>query len=61
MSKSSKRAYKRNTYVRQPSSVCVTIYSQDGAPVSKKVLDEAANSIAGIAHQHSLLINTAVA
>lgn len=52
---------KRNAYQHQPSSVCVTIYSQDGAPVSKAVLDEAADSIAHIAKNYNLLINTAVA
>lgn len=50
---------KRNAYQHQPSSVCVTIYSHDGAPVSDDILQDAADSIAHIAKNHNLLINTA--
>lgn len=48
---------KRNAYVRQPSSICVSAWSQDGAPVSDAVLNEIADSIKYIAKDHNLLIS----
>lgn len=49
----------RRTYVHRTNAVCVTIYSQDGRPVPRSVLDEATQSILDIAIKNNLLISLA--
>lgn len=56
--KARKKAPKR-TYIHRPNSVCVTIYSPDGKPVPRSVLNEAAQSVTEIAFKHNLLIGLA--
>lgn len=53
-----KRTNKR-TYVARPNAIHVTLYSQDGSPVPKSVLNEAAESITDIAFKNNLLIGLA--
>jgi hypothetical protein len=49
----------RRTYINRPNAVCITIHSQDGSPVPKSILNEAASSVTNIALEHGLLINLA--
>lgn len=49
----------KRTYINRPNAVCVTIHSQDGSPVPRSVLNEAAESVTDIAFKHNLLINLA--
>lgn len=55
----SKKELKKRTYVHKPGAVCITIHSQDGSPVPKAVLDDAADAVWHIARENSLLINLA--
>lgn len=50
-----RRSAKR-PYVHRTNAVHITIYSQDGSPVPKVVLEEAAQSVTDIALKHGLLI-----
>lgn len=49
----------KRTYVHRPNALCITIYSQDGQPVPRAVLDEAAEAVTEIALKHRLLIGLA--
>lgn len=46
-------------YIHRPNAVCITIHSQDGSPVPKSVLNEAAEAVTNIALANGLLINLA--
>ncbi len=54
-----KRKPQPKTYVHRPNAVCITIHSQDGSPVSRSVLDEAADAVWEVARANNLLINLA--
>jgi hypothetical protein len=47
------------SYIHRPNAVCITIHSQDGSPVPRSVLNEAADSVTQIALRNGLLINLA--
>jgi hypothetical protein len=49
----------RRTYINRPNAVCITIHSQDGSPVPRSVLNEAAEKVTNLALEHGLLINLA--
>jgi hypothetical protein len=53
-----KRPQKRS-YMHRSNAVCITIHSQDGSPVPKSVLNEAAEAVTEIALKNRLLINLA--
>ncbi len=53
-----KRTTKR-TYISRPNAVHITIYSQDGSPVPKSVLNEAAELVTEVALRNNLLIGLA--
>lgn len=53
------RTNDQQTYRHQPNSVCITLYSPNGAPVSKKIQEEAARALTIIASRNNLLIGTA--
>lgn len=55
---SAKKPRKR-TYIQRPNAVCITIHSQDGSPVPRRVLDEAAHRVTNLALENGLLINLA--
>jgi hypothetical protein len=57
--KKPRRKPQRRTYVPRPNAVHITIYSQDGRPVPKSVLNEAAQSVTNIALENNLLIGLA--
>jgi hypothetical protein len=46
----------KRPYVHRSNSICVTLYSQDGQPVARNVLDEAEEFLTNIANQHRLLV-----
>lgn len=46
---------KRNAFPNQRSAVNVSVWSQDGSPVSERVLNDISGNIAYIAHQNNLL------
>lgn len=54
-----KKPRKRPTYIPRPNAVCITIHSQDGAPVPRRILDEAARRVTDLALENGLLINLA--
>lgn len=58
--KSGRKPQKRG-YIHRPNAVCITIHSQDGSPVPRSVLNEAAESVTQIALDNHLLINLAEA
>lgn len=57
--KARKKQQPRRTYVHRSNAMHITIYSQNGAPVPRKVLEEAAESVTNIALKHQLLIGLA--
>jgi hypothetical protein len=57
--KSRRKRPQKRTYIHRPNAVCITIHSQDGSPVPKAVLNEAANAVTQIALHNRLLINLA--
>ena len=60
MSETKKRPRaKKRTYVHRPNAMCFTVYSQDGSPVPRHVLDEVNDSIIEIARHYNLLVGIA--
>lgn len=57
--KTRKRNRQKRTYIHRPNAVCVTIHSQDGSPVPRSVLNQAAEAITQVALDNNLLINLA--
>lgn len=57
--KKPRRKPPRRTYVHRPHAVHITIYSQDGSPVPKSVLNEAAQAVTDVALKNNLLIGLA--
>jgi hypothetical protein len=53
------RKPQKRGYIHRPNAVCITIHSQDGSPVSKSVLNDAADAVTQIALSNHLLINLA--
>lgn len=59
LKKGKRRRPQRRTYINRPNAVCITIHSQDGSPVPKSVLNEAAEAVTDVALRNGLLINLA--
>lgn len=51
--KKPRRKPQRRTYIPRSNAVHITIYSQDGKPVPKGVLNEAAEAVTNVAFKHS--------
>lgn len=57
--KKGRRKQPKRTYVHRPNAVHITVYSVDGQPVPKKVLEEAATAVQDVAFRNNLLIGLA--
>lgn len=53
-----KKAPKR-TYIPRTNAVCITVYSPQGKPVPRSVLDKAEQAVLDIALENGLLISLA--
>lgn len=53
------RPKQRRTYVNRANAVHVTVYSPDGKPVPKAVLNEAADAVTEVALRNRLLVGLA--
>jgi hypothetical protein len=49
----------RRTYVPRPNAIHVTVYSPDGRPVPKSVLNQAADAVTDVALRNGLLVGLA--
>ena len=49
----------RRTYVPRPNAIHVTVYSPDGRPVPKSVLNKAADAVTQVALDNGLLVGLA--
>lgn len=52
-----KRRRMRSGYVPKPRAVDITLYSQDGNPIPRPALNEAADAVSGVAETYGLLVN----
>jgi hypothetical protein len=54
-----KRKSVKRTYIPRPNAVHVTVYSPDGRPVPKSVLNQAAEAVTDVALANGLLVGLA--
>ena len=57
--KKARRKAPRRTYVHHQNAIHITVYSPDGKPVPRSVLNEAAQSVQEVALANNLLIGLA--